>query len=66
MFKEVRDQLSVMPGVIVSVVLFMHRIDHMLSGTQAAIAIKLFGDNLMNRRVAQDIKGAISGGRRTC
>ncbi|MCB9367172.1 MAG: efflux RND transporter permease subunit [Calditrichaeota bacterium] len=62
-FKEVREQLSVMPGVIVSVGQpLTHRIDHMLSGTQAAIAIKLFGDNLYElRRIAQEIKGAISG-----
>ncbi|MBK6766724.1 MAG: efflux RND transporter permease subunit [bacterium] len=61
-FKDVRDRLSVMPGVIVSVGQpLTHRIDHMLSGTQAAIAIKLFGDNLYElRRVAQDIKSAVS------
>ncbi|HEY3294525.1 MAG TPA: efflux RND transporter permease subunit [bacterium] len=60
-FKDVRSRLSVLPGVIITVGQpLTHRIDHMLSGTQAAIAIKLFGDNLYElRRVAQEIKTAV-------
>lgn len=60
-FKEVRDGLSELPGVITSVGQpLTHRIDHMLSGTQAAIAIKVFGDNLYElRRIAQEIKVAV-------
>ncbi len=37
-----------------------HRLSHMLSGTPAAIAINVFGDDLaVLRRVAQEIEGAL-------
>lgn len=60
-FAELRDQLSVLPGTFVSIGQpLQHRIDHMLSGTQAAIAIKVFGSNLYElRRVADAIKREI-------
>jgi CzcA family heavy metal efflux pump len=38
-----------------------HRIDHMLSGTRAAIAIKVFGDDLVElRRTAEQIETVVS------
>ncbi len=60
-FADLRDRLSVLPGTFVSIGQpLSHRIDHMLSGTQAAIAIKVFGNNLYElRRVANEIKRAI-------
>jgi copper/silver efflux system protein len=60
-FADLRKQLANTPGTFISVGQpLSHRIDHMLSGTQAQIAIKVFGDNLyMLRQVAQNIKGAI-------
>ncbi len=45
--KEIRDKLSVLVGANIEIGQpISHRIDAMLSGTQANIAIKLFGDDL--------------------
>lgn len=60
---DVRSTLSRIPGIAYTVGQPLgHRIDHMLSGTRANIAIKLFGTDL-NRMFAtgNEIKAAISG-----
>lgn len=60
---EVREKLSTLPGVNIEVgAPISHRIDAMLSGTRASIAIKLFGTDLNTMfLIGNRIKGAIEG-----
>ena len=55
---EVRARLAAIPGVVTSVGQPLeHRIDHMVSGTQADLAIKIFGPDLSTLfRKGTDIK----------
>ncbi|MDR1503114.1 MAG: efflux RND transporter permease subunit, partial [Prevotella sp.] len=47
MLAELREKLNAIPGISVEIGQpISHRIDHMLSGTKANIAIKLFGTDL--------------------
>jgi len=63
MMQEVRDKLNTLSGVNIELGQpISHRIDAMLSGTKASIAIKLFGDDLNHLYLyANRIKTAITG-----
>ncbi|MBQ8771343.1 MAG: efflux RND transporter permease subunit, partial [Bacteroides sp.] len=62
MMHEVRDKLNTLTGANIEIGQpISHRIDAMLSGTKASIAIKLFGDDLNKMFMyANQIKSAIS------
>jgi Cu/Ag efflux pump CusA len=59
--EEVRERLGSIRGISINIGQPLgHRIDHMLSGTRASIAIKLFGLDLATMyRIANQIRGSI-------
>ena len=59
---SLRSQLAVIPGTSFSIGQpISHRIDHMLSGTRAAVAIKLFGPDLLTlRTLGQRVRAVVS------
>jgi HME family heavy-metal exporter len=59
---ELREALADVPGVVTSVEQpLAHLISHMLSGVQAQVAIKIYGDDLqILRRQAQRMQAAIA------
>jgi CzcA family heavy metal efflux pump len=59
---ELRRALTVVPGMNITIGQpISHRIDHMLSGTRANIAVKIFGDDLRRLRVlAQQVRDGMS------
>lgn len=58
-----REKMKLVPGTNVVIGQpISHRIDHMLSGTRANIAIKIFGSDLFElRRLAAQVESVISG-----
>ena len=64
--EELRSSLSLLPGTIFFIGQpISHRIDHMLSGTRASIAVKIFGPDLERLRTiaeqAKDQMNAVEG-----
>jgi CzcA family heavy metal efflux pump len=60
---EIRKDMSAIPGTVITFGQpISHRIDHMLSGTMASIAVKIFGPDLFSlRAIAEDIRFEMSG-----
>lgn len=58
MLSELRTMLSVVPGTNITIGQPLgHRIDHMLSGTRANIAVKIFGADLFRlRSLAEEVR----------
>jgi CzcA family heavy metal efflux pump len=58
-----RREFSLLPGMNVVIGQpISHRIDHMLSGTRANIAVKVFGNDLYElRRLAQEVRTVMEG-----
>jgi CzcA family heavy metal efflux pump len=58
---ELREQFTVLPGTSITIGQPIgHRIDHMLSGTRANIAIKIFGPDLYElRQIGTRVRDAI-------
>lgn len=66
--EELRYELSAIAGVNISIGQpISHRIDHMLSGSKAAMAIKVFGEDISKQRtiagkikhIVEDVKGTV-------
>ena len=63
MLADLREKLNAIPGISVEIGQpISHRIDHMLSGTKANIAIKLFGTDLNKLySLGNQIKASVEG-----
>lgn len=63
MLADLRADLNTVPGMNITIGQpISHRIDHMLSGTRANVAVKLFGEDLQRlRSLADEARGVMAG-----
>ena len=63
LYQELRREFSAIPGTSVTIGQPIgHRIDHMLSGTRANIAVKIFGPDLYQlRQIGTAVRDAMAG-----
>jgi Cu/Ag efflux pump CusA len=59
---DIRERVTLLPGTNVTIGQpISHRIDHMISGTRANVAVKVFGDDLATlRRLGEHVRDAMS------
>ncbi len=59
---DIRDRLAPLPASVSIGQPISHRLDHLLSGVRAQIALKIYGDDLDTLRgLAADLKGRLAG-----